>query len=352
MQMHHHTYSLEPFCSGHRRAFTLIEVLVVIGIIGLLIALIFPAVMSARATANRLECQNRMRQWGIALLGYESAHRSLPFGYDLDGQGLPLKVQWTSPQVRCLPYLEQAAAYDQIMAASDRSSGSKAMKFQFAVFHCPMDDVRTGLNYRTCTGGGFLDSLPTKSVLRNREAGIFPASASWVAPKLSEIGDGLSHTAAMSERLISRGYSGSYDRKRDIWYSGATELGFNVSLETVDAAAAICRKAPSDPSPFYKPFAGTNYAEHGLDYTWYNHGLPPNSDTPDCSLGTLDVTDPSHTDVGGTMPFALVSARSEHRDGTVSVLLMDGSVRLIPQSVDTTAWRALATSNGGDVNLD
>ena len=52
------------------------------------------------------------------------------------------------------------------------------------------------------------------------------------------------------------------------------------------------------------------------------------------------------------MPYALVSARSEHRDGTVSVLLMDGSVRLIPQSVDTTAWRALATSNGGDVNLD
>jgi hypothetical protein len=49
------------------------------------------------------------------------------------------------------------------------------------------------------------------------------------------------------------------------------------------------------------------------------------SDTPDCSLGTLDVTHPSHTDVGGTMPYALVSARSEHRDGTVSVLLMDGS---------------------------
>ena len=112
MQMHH-SRCPERFCSRHRRAFTLIEVLVVIGIIGLLIALIFPAVMSARATANRLECQNRMRQWGIALLGYESAHRSLPFGYDLDGQGLPLKVQWTSPQVRCLPYLEQAMSAEQ-----------------------------------------------------------------------------------------------------------------------------------------------------------------------------------------------------------------------------------------------
>ena len=52
------------------------------------------------------------------------------------------------------------------------------------------------------------------------------------------------------------------------------------------------------------------------------------------------------------MPHALVSARSEHRDGTVSVLLMDGSVRLIPPGVDTAAWRALATSNGQDSALE
>jgi len=335
-----------------RRAFTLIEVLVVLAVIGLLMALIIPAVMSARASAHRLECQNRMRQWGVALLGYESSHKSLPFGYDLDGQGRPLQPQWTSAQVRCLPYLEQATAYDEIMAAKSRTPGNKAMKFEFAVFHCPTDDVRTGLNYRTCTGGGFLDSLPTKSALRQREAGIFPASSDGGGPKLAEIGDGLSNTAAMSERLIGRGVPGSYDRKRDIWYSGAAALGFNVSNGSVDAAVEICRNVPVDPSPFYKPFVGTNYAQYGLDYTWYNHALPPNADIPDCSLSTIAVDDPSQTNVAGTMAYALVSARSEHRDKTVSVLLMDGSVRLIPQSVDTAAWRALATSNGQDVGLE
>lgn len=335
-----------------RSAFTMIELLVVIAIIGLLIALIVPAVMSARASAHRLECQNRMRQWGVALHGYESSHKSLPFGYDLDGQGMPLQPQWTSAQVRCLPYLEQTAAYDEIMAAKSRTPSNRAMKFEFAVFHCPMDDVGTGLNYRTCTGGGFLDSLPTKSALRLREAGIFPASRNGGGPKLADVGDGLSNTAAMSERLIGRGFSGRYDRKRDIWYSGAAALGFNVSSGSVDSATGICRNAPVDPSPFYKPFAGTNYAQYGLDYTWYNHALPPNSDIPDCSLNSISVEDPSQTNVAGTMANALVSARSEHRDRTVSLLLMDGSVRLIPQSVDTAAWRALATSNGQDAGLE
>ena len=88
-----------------RRGFTLVELLVVIAIIGILIALLLPAVQAAREAARRLQCANHLKQLGLALHNYHTAHRTLPPG-GVTSNGL-------SYIVMLLPYLEQKPLYDQ-----------------------------------------------------------------------------------------------------------------------------------------------------------------------------------------------------------------------------------------------
>ncbi|HVJ83716.1 MAG TPA: DUF1559 domain-containing protein [Planctomycetia bacterium] len=92
-----------------RRGFTLIELLVVIAIIGVLIALLLPAVQQAREAARRAQCNNNLKQIGLAVHNYESAHKLLPAGSFFPGNS-PLRNG--SIMVRLLPYIEQPALYD------------------------------------------------------------------------------------------------------------------------------------------------------------------------------------------------------------------------------------------------
>ncbi len=97
------TQSSETRC----RAFTLVELLVVIAIIGILIALLLPAVQAAREAARRMQCSNHLKQIGLALHNYADVHKTLP-GSDQQGK---LRGSYF---IRLLPYLEQNALYDQL----------------------------------------------------------------------------------------------------------------------------------------------------------------------------------------------------------------------------------------------
>ncbi|MBN2291124.1 MAG: DUF1559 domain-containing protein [Pirellulales bacterium] len=96
--------------SFHQKAFTLVELLVVIAIIGILIALLLPAVQAAREAARRSQCSNNLKQTGVALLNYESAHNVLPYG------GIPTKANGYgfSWWVRVLPFYEQGGIVDSL----------------------------------------------------------------------------------------------------------------------------------------------------------------------------------------------------------------------------------------------
>src|SRR5262245_42371157 len=112
-----------------RRAFTLVEVLVVISIIGVLIALLLPAVQSARDSARRAQCINNLKQIGLALLNYETVHKSFPSGYvsayDAGGNDTGPGWGWAS---FVLPQMEETAIH-------------RAIRFDLAI-EDPKNDIR------------------------------------------------------------------------------------------------------------------------------------------------------------------------------------------------------------------
>ena len=95
--------------SASRRGFTLVELLVVIAIIGVLIALLLPAVQAAREAARRIKCSNNLKQYGLAIHNYHDIHKGLPPGGNPWGEGPG--ISW---QVRVLPFAEQSVLYDQL----------------------------------------------------------------------------------------------------------------------------------------------------------------------------------------------------------------------------------------------
>src|SRR3954468_24993586 len=96
-----------------RRGFTLIELLVVIAIIGVLVALLLPAVQAAREAARRVQCVNNLKQVGLALHGYHDAHNTFPAGGWIALFGQPATANMNSGwSASVLPWLEQRALYD------------------------------------------------------------------------------------------------------------------------------------------------------------------------------------------------------------------------------------------------
>ncbi len=112
----------------NRSGFTLVELLVVIAIIGVLVGLLLPAVQSAREAARRSQCLNNLKQIGVALTNYESAHQHYPFGaHDADCELVDRRIIRGKPmtwRILILPYLEQQAIFDDLSVLIDQSEGT------------------------------------------------------------------------------------------------------------------------------------------------------------------------------------------------------------------------------------
>jgi prepilin-type N-terminal cleavage/methylation domain-containing protein/prepilin-type processing-associated H-X9-DG protein len=126
--------------ASNRRAFTLIELLVVIAIIGILVALLVPAVQKVRQAAARVQCQNNLKQIGLAVNNYMTAQGGFPPSR-VDGTApsapwYPTSHSWTAA---ILPYIEQGAVYDQYSYKVDWNNPANynAVRATVAVFNCP-----------------------------------------------------------------------------------------------------------------------------------------------------------------------------------------------------------------------
>ena len=125
-----------------RTGFTLIELLVVIGIIGVLVGLLLPAVQQAREAMRRSQCQNHLRQIGLALHNYHGSAQAFPAGYytNVDASGNETGPGWGWGSA-VLPQLEQAGMYEQIKfnIGIEQPANSKARVQTISVFNCPSD---------------------------------------------------------------------------------------------------------------------------------------------------------------------------------------------------------------------
>src|SRR5690349_9479449 len=110
--------------SHRRRAFTLVELLVVIAIIGILVAMLLPAVQSAREAARRMQCSNNLKQMGLALHNYNAANGVFPSG----SRSHYSDTSWTWGHawgVAILPYTEQVNLYDKFDMVGSKSVNGK-----------------------------------------------------------------------------------------------------------------------------------------------------------------------------------------------------------------------------------
>ena len=194
-----------------RPAFTLIELLVVIGVIGVLVAMLLPAVQTAREAARRMSCANNMRQIGIAMHNHHAVHDRLPAGAVARPYESEPSTPWTfyrwSALAMLSPHLENTAAYNALdlskplytvnfAVTPENVEGSRKM---VPTFLCPSDRGRRlhpdfgPTNYAVCTGSGGGGGTPIAT------DGVFHVNSE---TRLVDIHDGSSNTLALSESLL------------------------------------------------------------------------------------------------------------------------------------------------------
>jgi len=358
-----------------RRGFTLVELLVVITIIGILIALLLPAVQAAREAARRAQCVNNLKQAGLALHNYHTAFESFPFmrcgtGYLGTDPQVPAgftansNMDMLSGWVPLLPYLEQNPLYLQIVNGGgtpaslpwgpvpDPSAATVWDRFQTQVppLLCPSDDGgRRKLptdygrnNYVFCIGDSisnndWLVGIPvtqssTGRNMRTQPRGIF----GWHSgTRIADIRDGTSNTIAMSEACIC------LDPMRI--------KGSMITGQTVDEnyAPAACMAFAGTGGLLTNVSTGNALQIRGLCYVngmaafvGFTTCLPPNA--PSCTRLTMPPNPQTYYAHGGTG--GIYSASSYHPGGA-NCLMGDGSVRFISDNIDTGNLNLPESSN-------
>lgn len=307
---------------GRHRAFTLIEVLVAIGIIAVLCMLLLPAVQSARAASRRIQCQNNLKQYGLAIANYTAVFDRLPPG--ISG--------WTgySTHATLLPQLEQIALYNTInfgnLCILEYRGNLTLRQVSLSFFWCPTDPLSHPVpgasptyawpgmtNYAGNLGD---DRAPLKP------NGFFQGDAT-LGPQ--SIADGLSNTVATSEFLIGR--RDVVERLRVI-YDRVPGPGASAPFE--QACGSLDSMAPN-----LANIKGGCWLVGQRNQTLYNHVMTPNQ--PSC--GNLADQPP---------PASSSTATSFHDQG-VNCLFGDGHVRFIREGVAPAVWRAISTRNGGEL---
>jgi len=325
---------------GRRPAYTLIEVFVAVGVIGLLAAILVPAVLAARESARRIQCDSNLRQISLAMHAYLAREGTFPSAMSHMGGGRAFVF---SPFSRILSELGSAPLANALNFQIPQSpfsppsaENATAAAVSLDVYLCPSDGgpQRVGagaLNYRVNVGVGV---NPIHPVARPDARGLFEMER-WVRP--AEVRDGLATTAMLSERLRGDGDPVRWDPSRDPWYAGFAYR----PADPPDVAVGHCAAIPADVPPHCST-GGTSWYLNGFDYAWYNHASPPNARVPDCT--NQDPVDGPR----GSPATGVYAARSRHAGG-VSVVTADGAVHRVAAGVALPVWRALATRAGAEL---
>lgn len=352
-----------------RKGFTLVELLVVIAIIGILVALLLPAVQAAREAARRMSCSNNLKQHSLAMHNYHDTYKSFPAmgyfgenGYPGLGATAGRSYSWV---ISVLPFMEQQPMYDGIMGQARPSGGglpdawsTATNAFNDAYWRkdiaaniCPSDSkptIRTEspslLNYKVCVGDDYYQNHFSAQTSVNNNRGIFQNNR-WI--NMSSVNDGTANTIMLGE--VAGG--GNADDVKG---------GVAVTMQAWSPAACLARKNPANPRKLlapvradFRPTSGRAWDGRPY-YVGFATMVSPNG--PSCHWGTVDGNE--HM---GTM--------SSFHPGGGQVAMADGHVVFISETIDAGnqavadtqsyggpsnygVWGALGSRTGGEPAAD
>ncbi|MGE3818025.1 MAG: DUF1559 domain-containing protein [Isosphaeraceae bacterium] len=325
--------------------FTLIELLVVIAIIAVLIALLLPAVQSAREAARRIQCVNNLKQIGLAVHNYESIGGALPPSVVLSGQGNV--VSWWggwSVHGRVLPFLEQGSAFNSInfSLSYNAAANTTVMGTSISAFLCP-SEVRPetrldGGSRSAVTNYGFTmgDWFVWGGFSGPENRGAFGPNRS---RRWADFTDGTSNTMLATEVKTYQTYL------RDCGGLSLVNRPQDVPDPVADPRVVAPEYRGSGCS--LKTTGHTEWVDGHVHQSGMTTAWTPNREIFGADERTdLDLT--GKREVSGGPTFAAVNARGWHPGG-VNVLLADGSVKFLMETVNGQTWRALGSVSGGDV---
>jgi prepilin-type N-terminal cleavage/methylation domain-containing protein len=322
--------------------FTLVELLVVIAIIGVLVALLLPAIQAAREAARRAQCSSNLRQLGLALHNYQTANRTFPPSYLIrPGQTSPGAGAW-SARARLLPFFEEAPLAQR---ADFNLPYSHPQNLPVAIARVPIllcpSEANDVVRVNPSTGqprdypANYAFNFGTWKVfdpatMSGGDGAIFPNSR--LRP--ADFTDGLSKTLAMAE---VKAYTPYKRNTADPGPQPPTAPDFATSLGGEDIMGAALMQNTGH----------TEWADGLVQQSGFTTTFPPHTRVP---YNGFDIDYVSRREGTSTnqISYAVVTARSYHA-GVVNTLRMDGSVAPVADDIEPFIWRALGTRAGGEV---
>jgi prepilin-type N-terminal cleavage/methylation domain-containing protein/prepilin-type processing-associated H-X9-DG protein len=361
-----------------KSGFTLIELLVVIAIIGVLIALLLPAVQAAREAARRAQCVNNLKQIGLAAHNYQSSAGTFPPGVSAQPAGFPnvpgdAGYTWTSfsAQALLLPYLEQSPLYQAAnFSWGPWESNNTTVQYSVvAAFLCPSDPGARGgawniahINSYNASYGATTTQLNTwgnNCNSGNHYGCVQPDQSSGVytygfAYDIRDITDGTSGTVAFAEKLVGqngenymqRTAPGQRYRGNIVMVTsggppnGASQLNALTNPVAVKAAIQACSQAFQTQSNGIHDYPGWRWSTGMIGFSMINTIQTPNDTFGGCAFDATIGDWPN-----GGFSYGVSSAHP----GGANVAFADGSVRFIKNSIAWNIWWGIGSRNGNEV---
>jgi prepilin-type N-terminal cleavage/methylation domain-containing protein/prepilin-type processing-associated H-X9-DG protein len=329
---------MKRFLSRGRPAFTLIELLVVIAIIGILIALLLPAVQKVREASSRVACSNKLKQLGLAVHHYHDAFGCFPpnvlYSYDADGKNW----SWIA---HILPYIEQEALAKQLDMENQMCSDVPAViATPIKLLLCPSDpDVRDGtefIDWQKDYGSYHAKTSFSPSKSKSFVHGITSYKGCWGA----NWGGSAQNSWGVDPRWLNAGVGGAWPGS----YHGCSQ-GDGIHLPNdfynqwnMTKYLRIADVTDGGSNTFY---AGESRIAAEIQHTWYH----TDDASSTCAID-MEATDPQGK------PYDWTSGNSyffgSYHSGGANFVYADGSVHFVNKTILQAVYRAMATYGGNE----